>query len=200
VCGEKFLKQNFLSGEGSSNCDIYAMQASAFIDFWIKSMKIHKPEAREEDLLGAFSQSISQKEHQLSLKRGHSMIDEPGAIESTEDVSTTVDVPPAEKKRIVEDGGLSGSLKKPRSVARYICLTDRSVSSAGTSTQQWEMSTKSHTSIYPVSPVSTVAISILEPESSCPGGSSGVDWDEISREMERGNGEWEKFVCNYLQG
>jgi hypothetical protein len=45
------------------------MQASVFIDFWIKSMRIHKPDAREGELLAAFGKAVEQKCYQLSLRK-----------------------------------------------------------------------------------------------------------------------------------
>ena len=74
------------------------MQASAFIDFWMKSMRIHNPVAREEDLLAAFKQSIVQKEQQLSLKRGHKAIEE----EAPTQLTTLEETPPPRKRRIIE--------------------------------------------------------------------------------------------------
>jgi hypothetical protein len=69
-----------LKGVESEDAEIHAMQASAFIDFWIKSMRIHKPDAREGDLLDAFHNAVKQKIHQLSLRRG--------VVEPVEDWST----------------------------------------------------------------------------------------------------------------
>jgi hypothetical protein len=77
---------------------MFQIQASAFIDFWMKSMRIHNPVAREEDLLVAFKQSIVQKEQQLSLKRGHKAIEEAAPTQST----TPEETPPPTKRRIIE--------------------------------------------------------------------------------------------------
>jgi hypothetical protein len=67
-CGEKVPKQQWVNRDGTPQPEIFQMQASAFIDFWMKCMRIHNPVAREEDLLAAFKQSFFQKEQELSLK------------------------------------------------------------------------------------------------------------------------------------
>jgi hypothetical protein len=68
-----------MSGIGSGEVEIHAMQASVFIDFWIKSMRIHKPDAKEDDLLAAFRNAVQQKINQLSLRKGYAVTDEVGA-------------------------------------------------------------------------------------------------------------------------
>lgn len=81
------------------------MQASAFIDFWMKSMRIHNPVAREEDLLAAFKQSVVQKEQQLSLKRGHRTMEEAAMTQTT----TPGESPPPAKRRFAENEDLIDS-------------------------------------------------------------------------------------------
>jgi len=69
TCGPKVSKQEFHCREGEANTSLYSMQAAAFIEFWLKSMKIHNPAGREDDLLAAFRQAVEQKQNQLALKR-----------------------------------------------------------------------------------------------------------------------------------
>ena len=84
---------------------MFQMQASAFIDFWMKSMRIHNPVAREEDMLAAFKQSVVQKEQQLSLKRGHRTMEEPVTTQTT----TPGESPPPAKRRFRESEDLIDS-------------------------------------------------------------------------------------------
>ena len=51
---------------------MYAMQASVFMDFWMKSMRIHQPTATDPELLEAFRQAIELKHRQILMKRPRS--------------------------------------------------------------------------------------------------------------------------------
>lgn len=79
ACSEKYSKQQFIQRDTNANNEVYGMQASAFIDFWIKMVRISTPDAKDEDILSAFKQSIEVKERQLRLKRGLDPLGENGS-------------------------------------------------------------------------------------------------------------------------
>jgi hypothetical protein len=93
VCGEKYTKHAFLNERGHGDRAMYAMQASTFIDFWIKSMKIHQPNACDEESLEALRESIDQRQSQIKLKRMR-------LEERDKSVETTADTPPGKIRKI----------------------------------------------------------------------------------------------------
>lgn len=106
-CGKKLTKSEYLNKNGRLDPHIHSIQASLFIEFWIKSMKLQYPATSEEELLDVFKKSIEQKEEQLKLKRGRSIMDEDDgstAGETTRDGSIDTipaDIAPSVKKRLL---------------------------------------------------------------------------------------------------
>lgn len=77
---------------------MHSIQASIFIEFWMKVMKTHYPGASEEELLDVFKKSIEQKEEQIKLRRGKPMVDEEDDDSTTGEPmrDESVDTPPAD--------------------------------------------------------------------------------------------------------
>ena len=116
MCGEKVPKQQWLNRDGTPHPEMFQMQASAFIDFWMKSMRIHNPVAREEDMLAAFKQSIVQKEQQLRLKRGHRAMDEAFLTQTT----IPEDSPSPSKRRATESRGMLHTKEEHSTMVTHI--------------------------------------------------------------------------------
>lgn len=106
-CGRKLSKAEYLNKDGPVNPGVHSIQATAFIECWIKFMKASNPAAGEQELLDVLKRGIEQKEEQLKLKK-RSIADEEDddstAAEPMRDGSidtTPADTPPLSKKRLV---------------------------------------------------------------------------------------------------
>jgi hypothetical protein len=81
---------------------MYSMQASAHIDFFMKSMRLQTPSVTDDILLEAFKQSLELKERQLFLKRNRSSTEDSvdGSLGGFSTDANVSDVPAAKKPKI----------------------------------------------------------------------------------------------------
>jgi hypothetical protein len=73
LCGKKLSKNEYLNKDDRVHSEMLGIQASTFIEFWIKIMKLQYPAANEDEILGVFKKSIEQREEK---KRARSTVDD----------------------------------------------------------------------------------------------------------------------------
>jgi hypothetical protein len=79
MCGEKMTKHDFLYRTPQDNSATASKQASYFLDFWLKSMKIYKPTVSDLAHLDAFQVCLEKKRLEIErrgTKRGSPLVEE----------------------------------------------------------------------------------------------------------------------------
>jgi hypothetical protein len=109
-CSQKISKQAYIGRSPSDNGTQLA-QAMAFIDCFLKSIKLGDSNATDEVLLTIMRKGIEQKEHQLASRKRHDMADEIDRDEvKSEPVSVNImPATPPPKKRVKIGGSGSPS-------------------------------------------------------------------------------------------
>jgi len=67
-CGEKMTKHEFMHRGHNGDSAMSSKQASYFLDFWLKSMKIHQPGVSDLDHLDAFRKCLDQKREEVQSR------------------------------------------------------------------------------------------------------------------------------------
>jgi hypothetical protein len=70
TCGKKMTKHDFLYRTQQDNSAMASKQASYFLDFWLKSMKVYKPTVGDLAHLDAFQECLENKRLEIERRGG----------------------------------------------------------------------------------------------------------------------------------